>query len=138
MPKMKKYQITLTEERLMLMAQFVDNCHRFAAGQTVLYNVLQSIDMQVYSLRKRLQMLHSLVTPCLGFDTSYGWSGSGCLNEAQRKFIAQSYYLYREIYHQRNLIEGIDNVYTSETLCCADSGEPIKIKVINKETEETI
>ena len=83
MSKMKKYQITLTEERLMLMAQFVDNCHRFAAGQTVLYNVLQSIDMQVYSLRKRLQMSHSLVTSCLGFDKSYGWSGSGCPNKAQ-------------------------------------------------------
>lgn len=136
MSKMKKYQITLTEDQMMLIAQCVEDCHRFAAGQTGLYNVLQSIDMQDYSLRKSLQKLHSLVTPGLGFGTSYGWNGSGCPNEAQRKSIAQSYYLYRESYHQRN--EEMDNVYSSKTLRCADSGEPIKIKVINKETEETI
>lgn len=138
MNKTKKYQITLTEDQLMLIAQCVEDCHRFAAGQTELYNVLRSIDMEDYSLRKKLQNLHFLVTPGLGCGASYDWSGIGCPNEEQRKFIARSYYLYREIYHQRNLIEGIDNVYTSETLRCADSGEPIKIKVINKETEETI
>lgn len=138
MDKTKKYQITLTEEQLMLMARCVEDCSRFAAGQTELYNVLQSIDMGDYSLRKKLQKLQSLVTPGLGRGASYDWSGSGCPNEEQRKFIAQSYYLYREIYHQRNLIEGIDNVYTSETLRCAESGEPIKIKVINKEIGETI
>lgn len=132
MDKTKKYQITLTEEQLMLMARCVEDCSRFAAGQTELYNVLQSIDMGDYSLRKKLQKLQSLVTPGLGCGASYDWSGSGCPNEEQRKFIAQSYYLYREIYHQRNLIEGIDNVYTSETLRCAESGEPIKIKVISR------
>lgn len=136
MSKMKKYQITLTEDQMMLIAQCVEDCHRFAAGQTGLYNVLQSIDMEDYSLRKKLQDLHFLVTPCLGRGANYDWSGSGCPNEAQRKFIAQSYYLYREIYHQHN--EEMDNVYSSKTLRCADSGEPIKIKVINKETEETI
>lgn len=51
-------------------------------------------------------------------------------------FIARSYYLYREIYHQHNLAEGIDNVYTSETLRCADSGEPIQVKVIDDGTNE--
>lgn len=132
MNKTKKYQITLTEEQLMLIAQCVEDCHRFAAGQTELYNVLRSIDMEDYSLHKKLQKLQSLVTPGLGCGASYDWSGSGCPNEDQRKFIARSYYLYREIYHQHNLAEGIDNVYTSETLCCADSGEPIEIKVINK------
>lgn len=136
MYKMKKYQITLTEDQLMLMAQCVEDCHRFAAGQTELYNVLRSIDMYDFTLRKRLQDLHSLVTPGLGRGASYGWNGSSCPNEEQRKFIAQSYYLYREIYHQYN--EEMDNVYSSKTLRCADSGEPIKIKVINKETEETI
>lgn len=89
-----------------------------------------------YSLRKKLQFLHSLVTPGLGRGTSYDWSGSGCPNEEQRKFIAQSYYLYREIYHQHNLAEGIDNVYTSETLRCKDSGESIQVKVIDYGTNE--
>lgn len=31
---------------------------------------------------------------------------------------------------------GIDNVYTSETLRCKDSGEPIQVKVIDDGTNE--
>lgn len=136
MDKTKKYQITLTEEQLMLMAHCVEDCSRFAAGQTELYNVLRSIDMYDLSLRKKLQDLQPLVTPGLGRGASYDWSGSGCPNEEQRKFIARSYYLYREIYHQHNLAEGIDNVYTSETLRCKDSGESIQLKVIDYGTNE--
>lgn len=136
MDKTKKYQITLTEEQLMLMAHCVEDCSRFAAGQTELYNVLRSIDMYDLSLRKKLQDLQPLITPGLGRGASYDWSGSGCPNEEQRKFIARSYHLYREIYHQHNLAEGIDNVYTSETLRCKDSGEPIQIKVIDDGTNE--
>lgn len=136
MNKTKKYQIILTEEQLMLMARCVEDCSRFAAGQTELYNVLRSIDMYDLSLRKKLQDLHPLVTPGLGRGASYDWSGSGCPSEEQRKFIAQSYYLYREIYHQHNLAEGIDNVYTSETLRCKDSGESIQVKVIDDGTNE--
>lgn len=136
MDKTKKYQITVTEEQLMLMAHCVEDCSRFAAGQTELYNVLRSIDMYDLSLRKKLQDLQPLVTPGLGRGASYGWSGSGCPNEEQRKFIARSYHLYREIYHQHNLAEGIDNVYTSETLRCKDSGESIQVKVIDYGTNE--
>lgn len=132
MNKTKKYQITLTEEQLMLMARCVEDCSRFAAGQTELGNTLLFIDKHPYfELCKKLYDLKSLVTPGLGCGASYDWSGSGCPNEEQRKFIAQSYYLYREIYHQHNLTEGIINVYTSETLRCADSGEPIQVKVID-------
>lgn len=136
MNKTKKYQITLTEEQLMLMAHCVEDCSRFAAGQTELYNVLRSIDMYDLSLRKKLQDLQPLITPGLGRGASYDWSGIGCPNEEQRKFIARSYYLYREIYHQHNLAEGIDNVYTSETLRCKDSGEPIQVKIIDYGTNE--
>lgn len=136
MSKTKKYQITLTEEQLMLMARCVEDCSRFAAGQTELYNVLRSIDMYDLSLRKKLQDLQPLITPGLGRGASYDWSGSGCPNEEQRKFIARSYHLYREIYHQHNLAEGIDNVYTSETLRCKDSGESIQVKVIDYGTNE--
>lgn len=136
MDKTKKYQITLTEEQLMLMAHCVEDCSRFAAGQTELYNVLRSIDMYDLSLRKKLQDLQPLITPGLGRGASYDWSGSGCPNEEQRKFIARSYHLYREIYHQHNLAEGIDNVYTSETLRCKDSGESIQVKVIDYGTNE--
>lgn len=137
MNKTKKYQITLTEEQLMLMARCVEDCSRFAAGQTELGNTLLFTDKYPhFELRRSLQDLQPLVTPGLGRGASYGWNGSNCPNEEQRKFIAQSYYLYREIYHQHNLAEGIDNVYTSETLRCADSGEPIQIKVIDDGTNK--
>lgn len=132
MNKTKKYQITLTEEQLILMARCVEDCSRFAAGQTELYNTLLFIGKYPhFKMRRSLQDLQSLVTPGLGRGASYGWNGGSCPNEEQRKFIAQSYYLYREIYHQHNLAKGINNVYTSETLRCADSGEPIQIKVID-------
>ena len=70
MDKTKKYQITLTEEQLMLMAHCVEDCSRFAAGQTELYNVLRSIDMYDLSLRKKLQDLQPLITPGLGRGAS--------------------------------------------------------------------
>lgn len=145
MDKTKKYQITLTEKQLMLMARCVEDCSRFAAGQTELLNTLLSTffnsrlstDRYLYFvLLEKLRDLQLLVTPSLGRGASYGWNGSGCPNEEQRKFIAQSYYLYREIYHQHNLAEGIDNVYTSETLRCKDSGEPIQVKVIDDGTNK--
>lgn len=145
MNKTKKYQITLTEEQLMLIARCVEDCSRFAAGQTELLNTLLSTffnsrlstDRYLYFvLREKLRDLQPLVTPSLGRGASYGWNGSSCPNEEQRKFIAQSYYLYREIYHQHNLAEGIDNVYTSETLRCKDSGETIQIKVIDDGTNK--
>lgn len=137
MERTKKYQITLTEEQLMLMARCVEDCSRFAAGQTGLVNTLLFIDRYPrFELRRNLKDLQSLVTPDLGRGASYGWNGSNCPNEVQRKFIAQSYYLYREIYHQHNLAEGINNVYTSETLRCADSGETIQIKVIDDGTNK--
>lgn len=137
MNKTKKYQITLTEEQLMLMAYCIEDCNRFAAGQTELNNTLLFIDKYPdYEIQKTLRDLQPLVTPSLGRGAIYGWNGSGCPNEEQRKFIAQSYYLYREIYHQHNLAEGIDNVYTSKTLRCKDSGEPIQIKVIDDGTNE--
>ena len=38
--KEKKYRITLTEHQLMLIANCVEDCHRFASGQTELANTL--------------------------------------------------------------------------------------------------
>lgn len=52
------------------------------------------------------------------------------------KDIAETYYLYREIYHQLTLeaAKGSDmswNVYLGETLTCSESGEPIKVERID-------
>ena len=86
-------------------------------------------------LSEELSKLQPLVTPRLGRGASYGWNGGSCQNEDQRKFLAETYYLYREIRHQITLdeakYEDMDwNVYLDDTLTCKDSCEPIKVERI--------
>lgn len=124
---MKKYRITLTEEQLMLISKCVEDCHRFAAGQTELWNTTSAFIMKDWEeLRDRLQDLQPLVTPELGKGAYYKWSGGGCTNEHQRKFIAKTYPIYREILHFFAVKNGWDNIYSSDTLTC-DEGLPLPI-----------
>ena len=86
-------------------------------------------------LCEELGKLQQFVTPELGRGASYGWDGGHCPNEYQRKFLAETYYLYREIYHQMTIEDAkhryMDwNVYLGETLTCNESGEPIKVERI--------
>lgn len=88
-----------------------------------------------HTLSKKLNELQLLVTPHLCRGVSYGWSGERCPNKYQRKFIAETYYLYREIYHQLTLEDAKHkdmcwNVYLGDTLTCNESGEPIKVERI--------
>ena len=88
-----------------------------------------------FELKEELGKLQPLVTPMLVRGASYGWNGGICQNEDQRKFLAETYYLYREIYHQITLDEAKYedmnlNVYLGDTLTCKDSGEPIKVERI--------
>ena len=117
---MKKYRITLTEEQLILISDCVEDCHRFACGETKLWNTTTSFNIkQWHELIHGLESLHPLVTPELGIYESYGWSGTGCKDEYQRKFIAQTYAIYREILHKV-----VNNgVYKYPTLTCEEGGE---------------
>ena len=86
-------------------------------------------------LSEELGKLQPLVTPLLGRGAYYGWDGGHCHNEYQRKFLAETYYLYREIYHQLTIEAAKHkdmwwNVYLGETLTCDESGEPIKVERI--------
>ena len=86
-------------------------------------------------LSEELGKLQKLVTPLLGRGAAYGWDGGSCPDKHQRKFIAETYYLYREIYHQLTLEAAKHkdmgyNVYLGETLICDESGEPIKVERI--------
>ena len=86
-------------------------------------------------LCEQLRELQPLVTPHLVRGASYGWNGGSCPDDNQRKFLAETYYLYREIYHQLTLEAANHknmglNVYLGETLTCKDSGEPIKVERI--------
>lgn len=132
--KEKKWRIELTEHQLRLMANCIEDCHRFIAGQTEMNNSTSCL--KYYSeLSEALGKLQPLVTPELGRNASYGWNGGSCPNDNQRKFLAKTYYLYREIYHQLTLeaAKHVDmgwNVYLDETLTCSESGEPIKVERI--------
>lgn len=130
----KKWRIELTEHQLMLMAKCVEDCSRFIGGQMELSNSTNCLKHSCH-LGEELSRLQPFVTPELGCGASYGWNGGSCPDENQRKFIAETYYLYREIYHQVTLEEAKDedmgwNVYLGETLTCKDSGEPIKVERI--------
>ena len=132
--KEKKWRIELTEHQLWLMAQCIEDCHRFIAGQTELSNSITCLK-HYRELGEALGKLQPLVTPELRRNAAYGWSGGSCPDKNERKFIAETYYLYREIYHQLTLEAAKDkdmgwNVYLSETLTCAESGEPIKVERI--------
>lgn len=125
---MRHYTITLNEEQLMLVSSCIEDIHRFLCGDTELCNATAALDVKDRNvLQKRLEQLKPLVTPELLFYQEYDWAGNGCPNEAQRRMIAATYYLYREMLHQYTLANNYNNVYSSPTLTCEDSGEPIKI-----------
>lgn len=132
--KEKKWRIEITEHQLMLMAKCVEDCHRFIGGQMELSNSTSCLTHHL-ELSEELGKLQPFVTPHLCRGASYGWSGSSCPDEDQRKFLAETYYLYREIYHQLTLEDAKHkdigwSVYLGETLTCKDSGEPIKVERI--------
>ena len=132
--KEKKWRIELTEHQLRLLANCVEDCHRFIAGQMELSNSTASLK-HPRDLWEKLNKLKPLVTPLLGRGASYGWTGGSCHDKSQRKFLAETYYLYREIYHQLTLEAAKHkdmgwNVYLGETLTCKESGEPIKVERI--------
>ena len=132
--KEKKWRIELTEHQLRLMAQCVEDCHRFIGGQMELINSTACLK-HYCQLSEELGKLQPLVTPEIGRGASYGWNGGLCPNDNQRKFLAETYYLYREIYHQMTLEAAKYkdmgwNVYLGETLTCNESGEPINIERI--------
>ena len=134
--KQIKWRIEVTEHQLRLMAQCVEDCHRFIGGQIELSNSTACLD-NCHTLSKKLNELQHLVTPHLERGASYGWNGGNCPNENQRKFLAETYYLYREIYHQLTLEDAKHkdmgwNVYLDNTLTCKESGEPIKVEKVEK------
>lgn len=128
---MKKFRVTLNEHQLRLISQCVEDLHRFYGGQMELWNTAPMLDHENFmKLRDKLNELKPLVTPQLGRNACYGWDGSTCPNKHQRKFLAETYYIYREILHILMVSNGIENVYSSPTLYCNESGELIKIEEV--------
>lgn len=130
----QKYTLTVTESQLRLIADCVEDMSRFMGGQMELWNATSKLDNFV-ELKEKLDDLHSLVTPDLPRNVSYGWNGGGCPNKHQEEFIAKTYAIYREIRHRlRVLTKDPDdenyNVYDSPALTCELGGElPVIEKV---------
>ena len=122
-----KYQLTVTETQLRLIAECVEDCHRFMTGQYELHHMTSRLD-NYHELQDELRKLKPLVTPALAdCGSCYDWCGTHCPNPAQRKFIAQTYPIYREIIHFLTVQRGVENAYSSETLTCEEGGEPVQI-----------
>ena len=75
--KEKKWRIELTEHQLRLMAQCVEDCHRFIGGQMELSNSTDCLK-HYRELGEALGKLQPLVTPELRRNASYGWNGGSC------------------------------------------------------------
>jgi len=134
--KNKMYTITCTEEQLRLIADAVEDWHRFLAGQREMNNATSMLENyhELYDILTK--QVEPLVVPELalkyGHGASYGWNGMTCPNKYQRKAIAMSYGIYRQILHffamQRK--DNEFDVYKSPTLTCDDNGGLIKIQEI--------
>lgn len=130
----QKYTLTVTESQLKLIADCVEDMSRFMAGQMELWNATSRLDNFV-ELKERLNDLHSLVTPDLPRNASYGWNGGGCPNKHQEEFIAKTYAIYREILHRLRVLNKDPNdenynVYDSPSLTCELGGELPKIEKV--------
>lgn len=123
-----KYQMTLTKEQIMLIANCVEDCHRFACGETELWNTIASMSGHG-ELRAKMKELHDFAVPELSTNQYYDWAGSGCKDKSQKKFIAQTYAIYREILHK--VVN--DGVYKHPTLTCEDNGGLPIIEEIKEE-----
>ena len=130
----------MTESQLRLISQCIEDCSRFASGQTELGNTIGYLHNSS-SIMDVLRTVKPIVTPGLEPNASYGWNGGSCPRKLQRGFIAKTYYLYREILHQLTVERNKEvdmswNVYLGETLRCADSGDPIKLEVIDETDQD--
>lgn len=134
---MKKYTITLTEEQMRLVAEGMEDYHRFLAGECRMANATQYVQPApaMHSLRDQLEKVaHPKMAPGLMYNSSYDWAGNNCPNERQRKAIAMSYMIYREILHhfamQRPEVDW--NTLQYPTLTCEEQGPLIKIEEANQ------
>lgn len=131
---MKKYQITLTEEQMMLISRCVEDCHRFVAGQCELHNTVNyNFDDREQKIAYLLQEVGKEVHNQHGISLyqDLGYNGSGTNNVRIQRFLGNTYAIYREILHQIAIDNNHQNCYTSETLKSGDLG-PIKIELVKE------
>lgn len=125
-----RYRLEISERQLQLIAACVEDICRFMSGQCELSGCVPLLD-DFEEVREILRKCEPHVTH-QGYGVSFGWNGKGCKNEPQRKFIAETYYIYREILHFLAMQQEQWSVYQSETLRCENSGEVMRIERITE------
>ena len=124
--KEKLYKVTMTESQLRLMADAVEDWHRFLAGQCEMEHATSMLENRLDAQYVLSYSVRPFVVPRLPYrGSSYGWNGGDCPNEYQRKAIAMSYGIYREVLHYFATHAEKQqewNVYNSETLTCPEQG----------------
>ena len=129
---MKKYTITLTEEQMRLIAEGMEDYHRFLAGECRMANAIGYVPLAgMHTHRDEMERhAHALMAFGLPLGGSYKWDGGSCPNKLQHKAIAMSYMIYREIFHhfamQRPKMSW--NILQAPTLTCEEQGPLIKIE----------
>lgn len=130
--KNKKYRITLTAEQMVLISKCVEDCHRFVAGQCELHNtVSNNFDDKEQNIGYRLRAVGQEVHNELGISQfqDLDYNGNGAKDIRVKRFLGNTYAIYREILHRIAVDENMQNKYSSETLPSGDL-EPIKIELV--------
>ena len=89
----------------------------------------------MHNLREDLdRAAHNFMASDLRHGFAYDWAGTHCPNDSQRKAIAMSYMIYREILHHFAMQrpKGIWNCLQDQTLTCEEQGPLIKIEEVNQ------
>lgn len=130
------YTVELTETQMHLIASCVEDIHRLAAGGAELYNTMLSLlaecDDQCEkrdAIEDLLKKVKRIVYPDLSPGARYSYHGKGAPHRSQQNFIANTYQIYRELYHFSAVANGYRDVYASETLPGGSIGRPRLVKV---------
>ncbi len=120
---------------MRLIAEGMEDYHRFLSGECRMMNATQYVKpaQDMHNLRENLEMVaHMRMSHNIPYGSSYDWTGTHCPNEHQRKAIAMSYMIYREIRHHFAMQRpnGDWDTYQNATLTCEEQGPLIKIEEV--------
>ena len=129
----KKYTLTCTGEQMMVICRAVEDWHRFLAGQCEMANATAMCE-RMHDVQDILNRdVRPFIVPELTYNrgASYDWAGNGCPNKYQKRMIAMSYNIYRQILHF-NAVQrpNVYSVYQGDTLSCEDNGGLVKIEEV--------
>jgi hypothetical protein len=128
---MKRYNIELSEDQIILIANCLEDVSRFASGQWELRHTIEEMirglpfKEQIKRRDEVLELLKqtkSILLPKLSDNESKGYNGS--------EFIGNTYQIYRTILYQLAKDNNWNNVYSSSALPSGNLGT-IKIQAIN-------